>query len=159
MELTYFLLKESLWMAEMNERYIYKGNTMLGLFKTKKKTATILVVDDEPDLVSTIKARLEWNKFKVETASNGSLALEKLETVTPDLILLDGNMPVMSGFQMLERMRQDSRFKTIPVIMLTAVCESNNISLAGSLGVSEYVTKPFEYPQLLEKITNVIDMK
>jgi len=146
-------------MVEINKGYIYKENAMLGLFKTKKKTATILVVDDEPDLVSTIKARLEWNKFKVETASNGSAALEKLETITPDLILLDGNMPVMSGFQMLERMRQDSRFRNIPVIMLTAVCESTNISLAGSLGVTEYVTKPFEYPQLLEKITNVIDNK
>lgn len=130
---------------------------MLGLFKNKKKTATILVVDDEPDLVSTIKTRLEWNKFKVETASNGGQALEKLETIIPDLILLDGNMPVMSGFQMLERMRQDSRFKDIPVIMLTAVCESNNISLAGSLGVTEYVTKPFEYPLLLEKITSIVD--
>jgi CheY-like chemotaxis protein len=130
---------------------------MLGLFKSKAKTSTILVVDDEPDLVSTIKARLEWNKFKVETASNGSLALEKLETMMPDLILLDGNMPVMTGFQMLEKMRQDSRFKNIPVIMLTAVCESNNISMAGSLGVTEYVTKPFEYPQLLEKITQALE--
>jgi CheY-like chemotaxis protein len=130
---------------------------MLGLFKSKAKTSTILVVDDEPDLVSTIKARLEWNKFKVETASNGSLALEKLETMIPDLILLDGNMPVMTGFQMLEKMRQDSRFKSIPVIMLTAVCESNNISMAGTLGVTEYVTKPFEYPQLLEKITQALE--
>ena len=130
---------------------------MLGLFKSKAKTSTILVVDDEPDLVSTIKARLEWNKFKVETASNGSLALEKLETMMPDLILLDGNMPVMTGFQMLEKMRQDSRFKNIPVIMLTAVCESNNISMAGALGVTEYVTKPFEYPQLLEKITQALE--
>lgn len=130
---------------------------MLGLFKSKAKAATILVVDDEPDLVSTIKARLEWNKFKVETASNGSQGLEKLETLVPDLILLDGNMPVMTGFQMLEKMRQDSRFKSIPVIMLTAVCESNNITMAGSLGVTEYVTKPFEYPQLLEKITQAIE--
>lgn len=132
---------------------------MLGLFKTKNKIATILVVDDEPDLVCTIKTRLEWNKFKVETATNGSLALEKLETFRPDLILLDGNMPVMSGFQMLERMRQNSETKDIPVIMLTAVCEPNNISLAGSLGVTEYVTKPFEYPQLLEKITRVLEKK
>jgi len=132
---------------------------MLGLFKAKSKAATILVVDDEPDIVSTIKARLEWNKFKVETASNGSLALEKLESLKPNLILLDGNMPVMSGFQMLEQLRQNSEFKDIPVIMLTAVCEPNNIALAGSLGVTEYVTKPFEFAQLLSKITNVLDKK
>ncbi len=130
---------------------------MLGLFKPKKKTATILVVDDEPDLVSTIKARLEWNKYKVVTATNGGVALEMLEKSVPDLILLDGNMPVMSGFKMLEMMRQDNRFKDIPVIMLTAACESHNIAIAGSLGVTEYVTKPFEYPQLLEKITQALD--
>ncbi len=117
------------------------------------------MVDDEPDIVSTIKMRLEYNKFKVETASNGSLALEKLETMIPDLILLDGNMPVMTGFQMLEQLRQDSRFKNIPVIMLTAVCEPNTISLAGSLGVADYVTKPFEYPQLLEKISNILEKR
>lgn len=132
---------------------------MLGLFKQKKKTATILVVDDEPDLISTIKARLEWNKFNVETASNGIQALEKLELFKPDLILLDGNMPEMSGFQMLEQMRQNSRLKDIPVIMLTAVCDANNIALAGSLGVIEYVTKPFEFNQLVEKIARVLEKK
>ncbi|MEN6386787.1 MAG: response regulator [Phycisphaerales bacterium] len=130
---------------------------MLGLFKSKNKTSTILVVDDEPDLVSTIKARLEYNKFKVETASNGKAALDKLETMKPDLILLDGNMPVMTGFQMLEQLRQNSKFKDIPVIMLTAVCEANSIESAANMGVTEYVTKPFEYPQLLEKITNMIE--
>jgi CheY-like chemotaxis protein len=132
---------------------------MLGLFKEKRKTAVILVVDDEPDIVSTIKTRLEWNKFKVETASNGSEAFEKLESSIPDLILLDGNMPVMSGFEMLDHMRQDNRFKDIPVIMLTAVCEANNIALAGSLGVTEYVTKPFEFAKLLEKITRVLEKR
>lgn len=132
---------------------------MLGLFKTKKKAVSILVVDDEPDLISTIKTRLEWNKFTVDTASNGSEALDKLESFRPDLILLDGNMPVMSGFQMLEQMRQNTNLKDIPVIMLTAVCEAHNISLAGSLGVTEYVTKPFEFAELLDKISQVLERK
>jgi len=133
---------------------------MLSLFKPKKTASvTILVVDDEPDLVCTIKTRLEWNKFKVETAVNGEDGLEKAEALKPDLILLDGNMPVMSGLQMLERMRQDKTLKDIPVIMLTAVCEANDITAAGSLGVTEYITKPFDFAQLLGKISRILDKK
>jgi two-component system alkaline phosphatase synthesis response regulator PhoP len=132
---------------------------MLGLFKLKKKTATILVVDDEPDLVSTIKTRLEWNQFNVETAANGQDGLEKAESVRPDLVLLDCNTPVMSGIEMLEQMRQNRKLKDIPVIMVTAVCEPYDIAAAGSLGVTEYVTKPFDFADLMEKITQILDKK
>ena len=132
---------------------------MLNLFKTRNKTATILVVDDEPDLVLTIKNRLEWNKFKVETAANGQEGLEKAESVRPDLILLDCNMPVMSGLDMLQLLRQDRKLKKIPVIMLTAVDETNDIDTAGILGVAGYITKPFNFTELLEKISDIIDKR
>ena len=132
---------------------------MLNLFKTKNKTATILVVDDEPDLVSTIKNRLEWNKFKVETAANGVEGLEKAESVRPDLILLDCNMPVMPGLDMLELLRQSKKLKKIPVIMLTAVSETYDIDIASILGVAGYVTKPFNFTELLDKISEIIDKK
>jgi CheY-like chemotaxis protein len=134
---------------------------MLGLFKLKKKAviATILVVDDESDLVGTIKTRLEWNKFKVETASNGREGLVKVASVRPDLILLDCNMPVMSGLEMLKQMRQDKELRDIPVIMLTVICEPDNIAAAASLGVNEYITKPFDFAQLLEKISRILDKK
>jgi CheY-like chemotaxis protein len=130
---------------------------MLKLFKSKKKTAVILVIDDEPDLVSTIKTRLEWNKYDVETASNGQEGLEKAASVFPDLILLDCNMSVMSGLEMLELLRQDKKLKNIPVIMLTAVSESYDIDAAGLLGVADYVTKPFNFTLLLEKISQILD--
>ena len=132
---------------------------MLSLFKPKNKTATILVVDDEPDLVNTIKTRLEWSKFNVQTASDGSEALELMESSKPDLVLLDGNMPVMSGFEMLDLMGQNHKLKNIPVIILTTVCDANKITIAGSLGITEYVTKPFDFTQLLEKIARVLDKK
>jgi DNA-binding response OmpR family regulator len=130
---------------------------MLSLFKTKNKTATILVVDDEPDLVITIKNRLEWNKFKVETAANGQEGLGKAISVTPDLILLDCNMPVMSGLDMLELLRQNKKLKKIPVIMLTAVSETYDIDTASLLGVAGYITKPFNFTELLEKISDILD--
>lgn len=132
---------------------------MLGLFKTKKKTATILVIDDEADLLSTIQTRLEWNKFKVLTASNGYQGLEIAASQKPDLILLDNNMPEMSGLEMLEQMRENPELKNTPVIMVTAVCEPKKIDAASSLGVSDYITKPFDFADLMQKITQILDKK
>ncbi|MBU1259710.1 MAG: response regulator [Planctomycetes bacterium] len=132
---------------------------MLGLFKRKNKTATILVVDDEPDLVSSIKTRLEWNKFNVETALNGREGLDQAEQIEPGLILLDCNMPEMSGLEMLRLLRQNKKLKKIPVIMLTAVCDAGDITIAGSLGITDYITKPFDFAQLLAKISRVLDEK
>ncbi|MCX5633074.1 MAG: response regulator [Phycisphaerae bacterium] len=132
---------------------------MLGLFKTKKKTATILVVDDDADLLSTIQTRLEWNKFKVLTATNGSEGLDAAAFQKPDLILLDNNMPEMSGLEMLEQIRENPKLKNIPVIMVTAVCEPKKIDAAGFLGVTDYITKPFDFADLMQKITQLLDKK
>ena len=120
---------------------------MLGLFKSKKKSirARILVVDDEPDLVSTIQCRLKWCRCEVITAANGKEGLEKAISERPDLILLDINMPVMSGREMLERLRNHPDLKDTPVIMLTALCEAQDIAAVSSYGISDYITKPFDF--------------
>lgn len=132
---------------------------MLGLFKTKKKTATILVVDDESDILSTIQTRLKWNKFNVLTALNGREGLEIAASKKPDLILLDNNMPVMNGLEMLTQLRENPELKDIPVIMVTAVCEPQKINAASSLGVVDYVTKPFDFADLTQKISQILDKK
>jgi len=134
---------------------------MLGLFKNKKKTdqAKILIVDDEPDLVSTVEYRLKFANCSVVTASNGQEGLERAEAEKPDLILLDTNMPVMNGHQMLERLRNSYSLKHIPVIMLTARCEAQDIAAASARGISDYVTKPFDFAQLMDKINAVLKEK
>ena len=134
---------------------------MLGIFKQKQTTdqARILLVDDEPDLIDTIQCRLEANSFDVITACNGEEALKKAADDNPDLILLDTNMPVMNGHEMLERLRKDPDLKDIPVIMCTALCEAQDIAAASSYGISDYVTKPFDYADLIEKITNALENK
>lgn len=131
---------------------------MLRLFKPKKQTAhaKILVVDDETDLVSTVAYRLKFAEFDVITASNGLEGLERAKAEKPDLILLDTNMPQMDGHEMLERLRADDALKRIPVIMLTARCEAQDIATASAQGVSDYVTKPFDFGQLMEKIRTVL---
>lgn len=132
---------------------------MLGLFKSKKKTlqAKILVVDDEPDLVSTVEYRLKFANYTVITATNGQEGLDRAKSEKPDLILLDTNMPVMSGHEVLASLRADSAIKDIPVIMLTARCEAQDIAAASAHGVSDYVTKPFDFSDLMAKIQAVLN--
>ena len=134
---------------------------MLGLFKSKKKTAnaTILVVDDEADLLSTIQARLKWNKFNVLTALNSLKGLEIAAAKKPDLILLDNNMPVMNGLEMLAQLRENPELKNTPVIMVTAVCEAHDIAAASSFGIVDYITKPFDFTELTEKISEILYKK
>jgi CheY-like chemotaxis protein len=132
---------------------------MLKLFKSKQKTdrAKILLVDDEPDIVDTIQCRLEANNFDVVTASNGQEGLEKASDEQPDLILLDTNMPVMNGHEMLEHIKKHPDLKEIPVIMCTALCEAHDIAAASAYGIADYVTKPFDYTDLIEKITGALE--
>jgi two-component system phosphate regulon response regulator PhoB len=134
---------------------------MLELFRSRKKSAppTILVVDDEPDYVSTIRCRLEWCHYKVITAANGQEGLEKARSEKPDLILLDTSMPVMNGHKMLDHLRKDAALKDMPVIMVTALCEPEHIAKASSYGVVDYIAKPFDFNELLEKISTLLGKK
>lgn len=127
---------------------------MLGLFKQKKKTGQckILVVDDEPDLRSTVEYRLKFANFTVVTACNGKEGLEKAAVEEPDLILLDTNMPIIDGHEMLKQLRATPTLKDIPVIMLTAICGPQDIATASSYGIADYVTKPFDFSELMEKV-------
>jgi CheY-like chemotaxis protein len=134
---------------------------MLEMFRSRKKSApcTILVVDDEPDYVSTIRCRLEWCHYQVITAANGQEALEKARSEKPDLILLDTSMPVMNGHKTLDHLRKDPALKDMPVIMVTALCEPEHIAKASSYGVVDYIAKPFDFNELLEKISTLLGKK
>jgi CheY-like chemotaxis protein len=131
---------------------------MFGLFKSGKQSGKpkILIVDDEPDYVATIQQHLEWSNYRTTVAVNGQEGLEKAASEQPDLILLDTNMPVMNGHETLERLSKDPQLKNIPVIMVTAACEMDDIATASSFGVVDYIAKPFDFAELKEKISNAI---
>ncbi len=132
---------------------------MLGLFSKKKKDVTqakILVVDDEKDLVSTVEYRLKFSNYEVVTAANGQEGLERAAADEPDLILLDTSMPVMNGHEMLKQLRANAELKHIPVIMLTAISSPQDIAAASAHGIADYVTKPFDFTDLMEKVTNAL---
>jgi len=135
---------------------------MFGLFKSKKNKPAhrkILVVDDEPDYVSTIQYHLKWSGYEVITAVDGKEGLEKAVAEKPDLVLLDTSMPVMNGWEVLERLRKHPEVGQTPVIMVTARCEVRDIDTASSYGISDYVAKPFDFAKLMEKITNALEDK
>ena len=132
---------------------------IMQLFNRQKSRAgvgRILIVDDEEDLVSTIKSHLEWYNYEVSSAEDGREGLEKAIEQKPDLILLDISMPNMNGHQMLECVRKNPQLSETPVIMLTALFEPADIEAASSCGINDYVTKPFELNELVNKIEAVL---
>jgi len=134
---------------------------MFEFFGLKKKTdlRKILVVDDEPNIVQTLKDRLEMNDFRVLIASNGKEGLDTALSEQPDVILLDVIMPIMDGLEMLEALRQDVNGKELSIIMLTARSQTDDIARASSAGIEDYIVKPFDLSELLEKIERVLEKK
>jgi len=113
----------------------------------------ILLVDDERDLVFYTKLFLEEQGYEVLEAYDGKQALEMLETVRPDLIILDVTMPRMTGWDVLREIQADPEKVDIPVLMLTA-------RAGWELGVTWYQTKPFELDELamiIERILATVD--
>ena len=128
----------------------------LGINKKADKTK-ILVVDDEPNIVQTLQDRLEMNEYQVITAGNGREGLEKVEQEKPDVILLDVIMPIMDGHEMLEMLRKQPGGRDVSVIMLTARSQTQDIARANACGIDDYIVKPFDLSELLEKIESVVE--
>lgn len=117
-----------------------------------KTKPTVLVVDDEPDLVELIRYNLQGEGFGVLSADNGASALELAKSHLPDLIVLDVMMPELSGIEVAKRLRVQSETSTIPIIMLTAKsAEADELAGLG-VGADDYVTKPFSMQILLARI-------
>ena len=134
-----------------------ENDTYLKSSSTPKPT--ILVVEDNPELQRYIGLVLE-EKYHIITADNGKVALEKLnDTPSVDLILSDLMMPVMDGFQLLERLKSDDATRHIPTIILTARAEATDKLKALRIGVDDYITKPFNEEELVVRIENLLKNK
>ena len=113
---------------------------------------TILVVDDERDLVETIKIRLVAEGFQVIEAFDGFQGLEKVKAQNPDLVLLDVMMPKLNGYQVCREIKKSDRLKNIPVIMLTSKTQESDKFWGVEVGADDYLAKPFEFDLLLQSI-------
>jgi two-component system phosphate regulon response regulator PhoB len=117
---------------------------------------TILVVDDEKDLVDLVAYNLQRNGYDVLTATSGDAALEIALREVPSLILLDLMLPGMSGTDVARKLKADSRTAQIPIIMLTAKSEETDVVVGLTLGADDYVTKPFSMKILLARLSTVL---
>lgn len=113
---------------------------------------TLLVVEDDPAMLVAFQDVLEGAGFHVIAAQNGQVALEKLETIKPDLILSDISMPVMDGYQLFEAVRERPGGAVIPFIFLTARGTREDIFAGKSLGADDYITKPVTTRELLAAV-------
>jgi len=134
---------------------------MFDFLGIKKRTdkVKILVIDDEPNIVQTLQDRLEMNDYEVITAGNGKEGLKKALQEKPEVLLLDVIMPIMDGHEMLEALRKQPDGNFSSVIMLTARSQTQDIARANACGIDDYIVKPFDLSELLEKIEVVIESR
>jgi len=116
----------------------------------------ILVVDDNLDSILILRSILEGQGFQVATAHNGALALAELQRELPDIVLLDVMMPEMSGFEVLQRIKETHATSKIPVIMVTAKMQDEDVMTGYQYGADYYITKPCTAKQLIYGIELVL---
>jgi CheY-like chemotaxis protein len=114
--------------------------------------ADILIVDDNPDNLKVLTATLNKEGFKVRSVLSGDMALTAARAAAPDVILLDVNMPVMSGYEVCEALQSDPDLAHIPVIFITALGDELDKNRAQQVGAVDFVIKPFRLEEVLQKI-------
>ncbi|RAU18446.1 two-component system response regulator [Nitrincola tibetensis] len=116
----------------------------------------VLVVDDEPNILLSLEFLMEQAGFTVFTAEDGETALQTIQELEPNLVLLDISLPGISGFDVLAELRNDERFQHLPVIMLTAHGREVEREKGMALGADDYITKPFSTQALVQKVRNLL---
>jgi len=123
------------------------------------KKSSIIIVDDNPDNLQVLGKTLKDEDCHIEFATNGETALEWIKVQEFDLILLDVMMPGMDGFEVCKRIRSDSNFNDLPIIFLTAQTDKKSILKGFEYGAQDYVTKPFDAPELLARVKTHLELK
>ena len=121
-----------------------------------KVAGQLLLVDDEPGLREAVQAYLEDSGFSVRVASNATEGWNMLQQMTPDLVISDIMMPQVDGYEFLAQMRGDQRFKTLPVIFLTARGMTSDRIQGYDAGCDAYLPKPFDPDELVSIVTGII---
>jgi len=119
-------------------------------------TGKVLLVDDEAGLREAVQAYLEDSGFTVEVASNATEGWEKLQISTPDVLISDIMMPQVDGYEFLAQVREDPRYKSLPVVFLTARGMTSDRIQGYNAGVDAYLPKPFDPEELVAIVSNLI---
>ncbi len=118
---------------------------------------SILVVDDDPEIVALLSTRLGRRGYKISTASDGVKAIELAKKELPDLVLLDVMMPGKSGWEVARALKQDPVTQSVKIMMVSAIGERTNELTAPIYGADAHIDKPFEFEKLEKLIIGLLE--
>jgi len=121
--------------------------------------ATVLVVDDDPVIQKLLQVNFEMEGYSVITAGDGEEGLAKAQAEHPDAVVLDVMMPKMDGLEVARRLKSDPDTQGIPIILLSAKAQQADIQAGTATGAEEYLTKPFDPLELLQRVGELIARK
>lgn len=116
----------------------------------------ILIVDDEPNIVLSLEFLMQQSGFDVAVARDGAEALERMQSFQPDLVLLDVMMPVLNGFEVCQKIRENSAWNDVKIVMLSAKGRESEVNKGLALRADAYVTKPFSTRELVERVAGMM---
>ena len=117
---------------------------------------SVLVVDDEPNIVLSLEFLLKQAGYEVRVARNGEEAVKAVAERVPDLIVLDVMMPTLDGYHVCETIRADPKLRSVRILMLTAKSRDVEREKALALGADDYITKPFSTRELVERVKTIL---
>lgn len=123
----------------------------------QQKKPTILVADDDPQILTMLGIRLSKRGYQVLEAADGLQTLQKARQHRPDLVLLDVMMPGKNGWEVAKELRSDDELRNVGIVMLTAIGERVNEMTSPLYGADAFVDKPFDFAELEEKIKKVLE--
>jgi DNA-binding response OmpR family regulator len=116
----------------------------------------VLIVDDEPSIIVPLQFLMEQNGYETRVAFSGEEAMETVTESHPNLILLDIMLPIIDGFEVCQRVRENPEWNDIRIILLTAMGSEANIAKGLALGADAYITKPFSNSEVIAKVKELI---
>ena len=117
----------------------------------------ILIVDDEQDIVESLKFVLESADYICYCAYNGEDGLKLAKEIIPDLIILDVMMPKINGYKISRLWKYDNKYKNIPIFMITARSQEGDKLIGEETGANEYITKPFDLSEVVQKVKQYLE--
>ncbi len=119
-------------------------------------TKTVLIADDEPNILISLEYLMKREGYRVVVAHDGQEACDLIEREHPDLVLLDVMMPKKTGFEVCHAIRANEAFKAMPIVLLTAKGRDTDVAKGLAMGANDYMTKPFSTKELAQKVRDLL---